>query len=287
MLFGTIFAQQQPNHALYRYTMNAINPAFAGADGNTSLVANFRSQWVSVEQAPETQTLFFQTKLNDNVGLGLSVINDDVFVESNTTYKVDFSYKLQLNEANALFLGVNAGGSSYNFDRNGLATNGFTIDPALSTLNTGFRPVIGVGAYLVNDKYFISLSVPNVLINERIDVDNGRLVSPSNERTHFYLSGGYNFDLNENWEFRPSSLLRLVSGAPIAADITTAFRYNKRFELGAMYRTSGSWAGTLMFDLADWMDLGYAYEGTSRETLVNTNEGTHEILVRFKFPKKN
>ena len=63
LLFGTIYAQQQPNYALYRYTMNAINPAYAGADGVSRLTANFRSQWVSVEDAPETQTLFFETSL--------------------------------------------------------------------------------------------------------------------------------------------------------------------------------------------------------------------------------
>jgi len=48
-----------------------------------------------------------------------------------------------------------------------------------------------------------------------------------------------------------------------------------------MYRTDGGWAGTMMFKLSDWMDLGYAYEGTSRDVLNDVNDGTHEILVRF------
>ena len=106
LLFGTIYAQQQPNYALYRYTMNAINPAYAGADGVSRLTANFRSQWVSVEDAPETQTLFFETSLNDNVGLGLSIVNDDVFANENTTFVVDFSYKLKFNESFEVIKGI-------------------------------------------------------------------------------------------------------------------------------------------------------------------------------------
>jgi type IX secretion system PorP/SprF family membrane protein len=284
LLFGTLYAQQQPNYALYRYTMNAVNPAYAGSDGMSRLTFNNRSQWIGVNDAPETQTLFFEMPLNDKVGLGLSLVNDNVFVENYTTFMVDFSYKLQLNDATNLFLGLKAGGSTYNFDRDGLANLAFPIDPAIGTLDTGFRPNVGAGAYLVGDRYFVSLSIPSILLSERINLENGRLTT-ANEKTHFYLSGGYDFNLSSDWEFRPSVMLRYVGGAPLSADLTAAFRYNQRFELGGMYRTDGGWAGTLMFNLANWMDLGYAYEGSSRDVLNSTNDGTHEILLRFNFLK--
>ncbi len=284
LLVGTLYAQQQPNYALYRYTMNAINPAYAGADGMTNLTLNLRSQWVDVAGAPETQTAFFSTQLNDKIGLGMSIINDDVFVENTTSYNIDFSYKLQLNETSNLFLGLKAGGSSYNVRQRDLANLDFPTDPALGNLDTGFRPNVGLGAYLVHDKYFVSLSVPRLLLSERVSVDNGR-VTTADEKAHFYLSGGYNFDISDIVEFRPSTMVRYVGGAPLSADITAAFRFYERFELAPMYRTDGGWAGTLMFNLSDWMDLGYAYEGSSRDVLNNINDGTHEILLRFNFPK--
>lgn len=287
LLFGTLYAQQEPNYFLYRYTMNAVNPAYAAADGTTSLTSNLRSQWIGVDDAPETQTFFFQTPLAENLGVGLTIVNDNIFVENRTSFNVDFSYKLQLNESTNIFLGLKAGGRTYNVDQGGFSNFGFNngqVDQAVANIDDGFRPNLGVGAYLVNDKYFLSLSVPGLLLSDRVNVENGR-VSIANEKAHFYLAGGYNFDLSDMFEFRPSAMVRYVSGNPIATDLTAAFRYNQRFEFAGMYSTDSVWSGSIMFNLADWMDFGYAYGGSARSELSTFNDGTHEVLVKFKFPK--
>ncbi|MBT8377357.1 MAG: type IX secretion system membrane protein PorP/SprF [Bacteroidia bacterium] len=282
LMAATAFAQQEANYALYRYTMNVINPAYAGADGKMSLVTNLRSQWVDVEGGPETQSFFYTMPMGKNVGLGVSVVSDQVFVESQTSFNIDFSYKLQLSEATNLFLGLKAGGGTYNIDRDGLNNIGLGSDPALNNIDTGFRPNVGLGAYLNHDKYYISLSVPSLLSSERIDNDNGR-VTQATEEAHFYLSGGYNFALNDNTEFRPSTMIRYVSGLPVSADITAAFRFNKRFEIGGAYRTDKAITGLLMINLANWMDVGYAYDSSTRSELSDVNDGTHEVLIRINF----
>ncbi|MDO1501935.1 type IX secretion system membrane protein PorP/SprF [Winogradskyella maritima] len=286
LVFGGLYAQQEPNYALYRYTMNAINPAYAGADGFANLTTNFRSQWSGVQSAPETQTLFYSQPLGNNLGIGLSFVNDQVFVEQNTSFNIDFSYKLQMNEETNLFFGIKAGGSSYSIDRDKFGNFQTADDPALGNIDTGFRPNFGAGLYLMNEKYFLSVSVPHILLSERISNDNGT-VSVANEKAHFYFSGGYNFDISEDVEFRPSAMARLVSGAPISADFTAAFRFIDRIEVGAMYRTDSAWAGVAMLSLADWFDLGYAYEASSQDVVSNGSDGTHEVVLRFNFRGDN
>ena len=91
LIAGSLYAQQEANYALYRYTMNVVNPAFAGADGTTHFTANVRSQWEEVIDAPETQSLIFSTVVGDKVGLGLTVVNDETFIERETGFFVDFS----------------------------------------------------------------------------------------------------------------------------------------------------------------------------------------------------
>lgn len=282
LFFGTIYAQQEPNYSLYRYTMNVINPAYAGADGNSSLTSSFRSQWITVKGAPETKSFFYSQPIGDRIGFGLSVVNDQVFIENQTSLNIDFSYRLPISETTNLFLGLKAGGSTYNIDKNNLANLGFQSDPALNDIDTGFKPNFGAGAYLKHNDYFVSLSVPSLLSSKRIDETNGR-VTQATEEAHVYLSGGYNFNLNENTEFRPSTMVRYVSGSPISADITAAFRFYQRFEVGAAYRTDAAIGGLMMINVADWMDVGYAYESSTRDEISDNSNGTHEILVRFNF----
>ncbi len=285
LLFGTLYAQQEPNYSLYRYTMNVINPAYAGADGNTSLTSSFRSQWISVQGAPETQSFFYSQPFGDKVGLGLSLVSDQVFVESQTSFNIDFSYRLQVSETANLFLGLKAGGSTYSVDRDDLFNLGGQVDPALSNIDTAFRPNFGAGAYLLHDKYFLSLSVPRLFSNERIARASGR-VTQATQEAHIYLSGGYNFNINENTEFRPSTMIRYVGGAPLSLDLTAAFRFYDRFEVGAAYRTDEAFSGLFMVNLADWMDIGYAYESSTRDEITSNSNGTHEILVKFNFKNR-
>lgn len=283
LLIGTLYAQQEPNYSLYRHTMNVINPAYAGADGKTSITANLRSQWVDVQDAPETQSFFFATPLGDKVGIGVSVINDKTFIEKQTSISVDFSYKLQVSENTHLFLGLKAGGSTYDVDRGNLSNYSiFPLDPALDNIDTGFNPNVGVGGYLTNEKYFVSLSMPTLLLSQSINNEDGR-VTYATDKTHIYLSGGYNFSLSDNVEFLPYTMIRYVGGSPLSADINASFRFYSKLEIGAAYRTDQAISGLFVVDLADWAKIGYAYDGSTRSEISGLSDGTHEILFRLNF----
>ena len=286
LLSVSIYAQQEPNYSMYRYTMNIINPAYAGADGTTSLTSNFRSQWISIIGAPETQSFFYSRPLGENIGIGVSVVSDQVFIESQTGFNIDFSYNLTVSETTDLFLGLKAGGSTYNIDRNNLTNIGLPDDPALGNIDSGFRPNFGAGAYLKHDKYFISLSVPKILSTERLDEADGR-VTQATQEAHVYLSGGYNFRLSNTTEFRPSTMIRYVGGSPLSLDLTGAFRFYNRFEVGLNYRTDKAFGGLMMINVADWMDIGYAYESSTRDEISNNSNGTHEVMLRFIFNRKD
>jgi type IX secretion system PorP/SprF family membrane protein len=280
-LIGSLYAQQEPNYSLYRYSMNIINPAYTGADGETSLFANFRSQWVDVQDAPETQSFFFATPVGKRVGLGTSIVSDQTFIETQTTFMIDFSYQLPLSEGTNLYLGLKAGGSTYNINRGKLAELPyFGEDPALGNIDTDFKPNVGVGGYLMNEKYFLSLSMPNLLISESINLNDGR-VTYATDKTHIYLSGGYNFSLSDSVEFRPYTMIRYVGGSPLSVDINAAFRFFSKLELGAAYRTDEAFTGLFILDLADWASLGYAYDSSTRSELSGVSDGTHEILFRL------
>jgi len=99
-------AQQDPQYTQYMYNMNVINPAYAGSKENLSFGLLYRSQWAGLEGAPKTGTFFGHSPVGKNVGLGLSVISDQIGpVKENNVY-ADFSYTLNLGGEHKLALGL-------------------------------------------------------------------------------------------------------------------------------------------------------------------------------------
>ena len=278
--FISLAAQQEPNYTFYRFNMNLINPAYAGASDMTEIGLNIRSQWAGVQGAPETQSLVFGTSLGKNVGIGLSIVNDKTFIENQTSVALDFSYKLKINENNDLFFGIKGSFASYDANTEGLLTYGIQQDMSLMNIDGRFNPNVGTGVYLKNENYFLSFSIPKILTPDRLEQSDG-LARLGIDKVHYYLAGGYDFSLSENTVLKPSVLFRYVDASPISLDFTTLVEFNSRFDIGAAYRLDESISGLLLFK-AGWVDIGYAYEVALENPIRNSDNGTHEIIMSLR-----
>ena len=288
--FNGVRAQQDPNRTLYRYTMNLANPAYAGAamglEGTGTgpvyeLGIDIRSQWLSVEGAPETQSVFFGTQVGRNLGLGVSVINDKTFIEKSTSVNIDVSYKVRLSDVTDLYFGIKAGANSYNANLSGLNTYGVAADPSLTSVDGRFKPNVGVGALIKGQRYFVSVSAPGILSNDRLEQENGSATYAAS-RPHIYLSGGYNFELSSGITFKPSTMFRYITASPISVDVTAAFNFNNKIEIGPSYRFQEGFGGLFIFGAANWMDVGYAYEAAFDNEITAQSQGTHEVFLKLK-----
>ncbi len=122
-------SQQESFLANYRLQMSLINPAYAGSEAENMIALTSRNQWVSLENSPKTQIMTFSSERGKNVGLGLSFIANNFFVERNTASYVDFSYKLNFTNESALYLGLKAGATFYKENLLGLTSSSLSIDP--------------------------------------------------------------------------------------------------------------------------------------------------------------
>lgn len=274
-------AQQDPNYTFYRYNMNLINPAYAGAGEHTEIGLDMRSQWANVQGAPETQSLFFGTPMGKNVGLGVSIINGKTFIESQVWLALDFSYRLKISDGTDLFFGIKAGVNSYKANTDGLITYGIQSDPSLMDIKGSFNPNIGTGIYLKSNAFFASLSAPKILSINRLGDDNG-LAKLRKDRVHLYAASGYDFILSGGMTLKPSAIVRYVDSAPISVNLTTALTLGERFEVGGAYLLNEGIGGFFIFKVSEWFNLGYAYESAFESPVANLNNGTHEILFNLK-----
>ncbi|WP_139062581.1 PorP/SprF family type IX secretion system membrane protein, partial [Aquimarina megaterium] len=116
--FFASYAQQDAQYTQYMYNTISVNPAYAGSRGVLSIMGLHRSQWVGLDGAPRTQTLTFNTPIggNERVGLGLSIVNDQIGPTDETYFDIDFSYTIPTSETGKLSLGIKAGGHLLNVD---------------------------------------------------------------------------------------------------------------------------------------------------------------------------
>jgi type IX secretion system PorP/SprF family membrane protein len=283
LISSTVLAQQETVYTFYRQHMNLVNPAYAGVDSITVVSSTLRKQWTGIANAPETQAISFGTSLGKKLGFGMTVINDQTFIEKQTFVSLDFSYKLKMSETADVYFGIKAGGSSYNVNTLGLETYNVQSDPALGAISN-FNPNIGVGALYKEGALYVSLSIPRLLDTKRATNDLG-YASVTTDRPHIYLSAGYDFPINGEFSglvFRPSTMVRYVNGAPVSIDLTAMLQIENNFEIGGMYRTDQAYAAMSTIRLSKRFVFGFAYEMSSQPTLAAARN-TNEILLQFQF----
>ena len=276
------FAQQDAQFTQYMYNTININPAYAGSRGALSIFALHRTQWVGLEGAPVTNAVSINTPLkSNNLGLGVSIINDKIGPTHENTISADLSYTVPTSETFKLSFGIKATANLFDLDVTRL--NPADDDPSLHDYNNKFSPNIGAGVYWHSNKAYIGFSVPNFIETNRYD-DNE--VAIFKEKINYYLIAGYVFDLNNYIKFKPAVLTKMVKGAPLQMDVSGNFMFNNKFMVGIAYRWSAALSAMVGFQVSDGLYIGYGYDHETTN-LVNYNSGSHEIFLRYELFKNN
>tara|TARA_B100000424_G_scaffold264082_1_gene252078 strand:+ start:398 stop:1309 length:912 start_codon:yes stop_codon:yes gene_type:complete len=286
-----MFGQQDAQYTQYMYNTFSVNPAYAGSREVLSISALHRSQWVGRDGAPNTQTLSVHGPSSDKVGLGLSIVHDEIGNNTNQNTYIDaaFSYTLKTSDNNKLSFGLKAGGHLLNLDFNNLrnfSAGGTAITD--SDLYKKFTPNFGAGLYYHNDQFYAGLSIPNFLQTEHFDSADGNDNLVSVDRMTWYLISGYVFEMSSALKFKPAFLLKATSGAPLQADISANFLLNDKFSMGAAYRWDAALSALFGFQMTPEFMLGLAYDSDISE-LGGTkfNNGSFEVFLRYEFIKKD
>ena len=276
-------AQQEPQYTQYMYNTMSVNPAYAGSTGATEAALLYRSQWVGISGAPQTQSFSIHSPLrNENLGLGLSIVNDKIGPSDELYFDGNFAYSVPLGYEKRLAFGLKAGARMLNIDWS--KGRYYDNDDVLlsQNINNQIKLAVGAGIYYYTNKWYVGLSVPSFLKNNYYDDVQESI---DYDRMHFYLMGGYVFDLNPNLKFKPAFLVKAVSGAPITADISANFMIQEKFVIGGAYRTDDSVSILAGFQISPSFFLGYSFDYTVSE-LNKYNDGSHEIILRYQFVQK-
>ncbi|WP_121966618.1 type IX secretion system membrane protein PorP/SprF [Myroides sp. N17-2] len=271
-------AQQDPQYTHYMYNTTNINPGYTGTREVLSVFGMYRTQWVGLDGAPQTANISIDTPLGSN-GLsgGINYTNDRIGAMSENNFSINLAYAIDLNDTYKLSFGLKGTANILDVDYTKLDV----YDPSDPTfgenISNKFNPNIGAGLFMYSEKSYLGMSVPNFLTTDRAKNEGRELMK---QKMHFYLLGGYVFELNPSLKFKPAFLLKTVEGAPVQVDLTANFLIVDKFTIGAAYRWDASVSALAGFQINDGLFIGYSYDADTTK-LARYNSGSHEIFLRF------
>jgi type IX secretion system PorP/SprF family membrane protein len=282
-MFGTIAsAQQEVQFTHYMYNTLTVNPAYAGSKGMLNMSALMRQQWIGIDGAPVTQNFIVHSPIvSKNIGVGLSFLNDKAGPIQQTSLAMDYSYSIQVNQTGKLNVGIKG---MLNFVQANLSTLKLDQlnDPTFAANPTILAPNVGLGLYYHTDKWYLGASTPKVL-ETSIAGNSKTIVSKLNR--HYYVIGGYVFDVAADWKMKPAFLAKLTSNAPLSLDASFEAYYKNLISLGVMHRFGDSFGFLCGYQITNQFKVGASFDQTVSR-LKNYNNGTFEMFLSYDFTFK-
>ncbi|MHB0756192.1 PorP/SprF family type IX secretion system membrane protein [Polaribacter sp. M15] len=269
------FTQQLPHYTQYLYNMQIINPAFVGYRAELSMSVLARQQWVGVEGAPTTRTFSLNGRTRKGLGIGTTIVHDKIGLSEVTNINVDASYTIVTSKKSRLAFGLKGGLLFYN---NNLF-DGITPDTEAYASTTGKFVNIGFGGLFYTKKFYVGLSVPQLLESPQFYIEDNLNQNSLSKNPNIFLSSGVLFKLSENLLFRPSTMVRYTTNQPTSIDVNASFLYNKILETGISYRYKNSVSGLFTVILNKKYRIGYAYD--HRFSVLGGNLSSHEIVFQM------
>ena len=287
-------AQQEALFSQFFSQKTILNPGAVGSQEIPCLSAVHRQQWVGLEGAPTSQAIAFDAPAFANrVGLGLTVVNDQIGFFSGTYINAAYAYRMRFGDGT---LGVGMQGS-YRHQRaewGKAATITQRTDPTMGENMSVPLFNLGAGMHFESDQFFAGVAVPYILEKSFIKKYQGIVDDFSGTTPHLFVNAGWVIPITADLRLRPAFAARILENAPPNFDLhfSAGFLENSRLWTGATLRwgqselaTAGDVLSLMMqYQVANRLNIGFAYD-LSINGLQQQTAGTFEILVGYCFIK--
>ena len=273
-------AQNEPMYSQYMFNMMAANPAYAGSRGAIGLNYFGRAQWSGIAGAPTTNSISIDgSTLDGRFGMGLQMYHDHIGVYNNNVANFMFSTRVKVSDEGVLSGGLQVGIKNSRIDLTSVKDVYDLNDYKFQQNVNNWDPVLGAGIFYNTDKFYLGVSVPNILSSANIYSTAGK----TNDY-HMFVATGYVFDIDEDIKLKPSTMIKMSSGAPVEADFNANVWYRNMFGIGASLRTGDAYVGMAEVQITRQVRIGYAYDYTISD-LRTIAGSTNEVMFRYEFGK--
>jgi type IX secretion system PorP/SprF family membrane protein len=282
--FEKVLAQTEPMYSQYMYNMLGVNPAYAGSREVLGLNFFQRNQWSGLRGAPKTTSLNLDQSINEGkIGLGIQMFSDQLGVEEASGINGFLSSRIKVSENGILSAGLSLGFMNYQFNSLDVLNRIRTDDNVFVTvIPSQWNPSVGFGLYYNTDQFYMGISSPSLLKSRLAKYENFASGIQKTDDFHLFTTMGYVIKINEEVNLKPSTMIKMVSGAPIEFDLNTNVWLRDILGLGVSYRTGDAVIAMAEIQASPNLRFGYAYDMPFSPLKAYTR-GSHEIMIRYEW----
>lgn len=285
-------AQQLPQYTQYMFNDYALNPAICGTHDYYQVVTDYRYQWAGITDAPKTYMVsMYGPHKSQPMGWGGYIFNDKAGPTIRTGIYGSYAYNMQIQGDLRVSAGIFLGLVQYKFDLSAIkfGNNAYDLqDPVLLDNGDLYKKVVpdaSFGVYVYSSQYYGGISM-NQLLSNKITLTDTVTVDKaiSKLKNHIYLHGGYKLNINRDFDFEVSGLLKIMTQVPPQLDISPRVIWQKIVWGGLSFRTGDAFSILLGYNYNNMISIGFSYDLTVSQMSSYSN-GTFEFLIGVKFNK--
>lgn len=263
-----------------------MSPAYAGIGNYVKIRASGLSQWVGIQDAPNTQSFSADVRLGNRSGLGMVIYNDSNGETHQRGGKVSFAHHLIMDRQERNFLSM---AFSFNLNQFRINVENFDENNDLGIVGdkASSNPNFDLGFLFRRDGFYFSMNASNIL-NKDFEAYN--VLFEPNVLRNYYLYSGYRIRKHkrDKFEVEPSIFLQYFeSDRRSVTDTNVIFRWYDfldYFNAGLTIRFLNDQIGQPLY-IAPMVGFktGDFYFGYSNQIIMNEiigySYGTHQITL--------
>jgi type IX secretion system PorP/SprF family membrane protein len=280
-------AQQDAQFTQNMFNKLSVNPGSAGHNGGICATFLTRSQWMGFDGRPQTHLFAADALLGSKHGLGLTVFQDKLGIESSLIAKLAYAYHLQLGPG-SLGIGLDIGMINKSFGDDFVAIDDYTQDPSIPNSSTSAMTFdAGFGLfYNIPNKMYVGIStlhIPQTELKDAAAGGTGNVGALSYAQSlHYYIMAGYDWDLGgRKWVITPSILAK-TDAASTQLDVNAIVLWKSLVWGGVSYRVQDAIAALVGVNIPQFpgLKLGISYDITT-SALGDHSSGSLEFMIKY------
>lgn len=277
-VIGIVRLQAQNDAQMSHFMFNHIsyNPAFAGANGLINATFLHRTQWAGFKNAPSTQFLAGDMKLDRIGGVGISIVNDKLGYEKALNVRLMYAYHHQISEGFNISGGLGLGILNKSLDGSQLIYENMNDVNAITSKESEITPNIDFGIAGMYKDLTLGFSFSHVTQS----LDKATFSKPPR---HMYLFARYEYGINDQIDIVPSLYFKNSSFIS-QFELNVLGVYDKKFWGGLSYRMQESMVIMAGVSVMNGIKIGYSYDLNTGPVKSYSN-GSHEIMLSVGFKK--